>query len=140
MKSSPLKPSAKPLRRYTWLKKVSAKRLRETPARRRCVDAVIARDGGCVFLTYVGTLALVLYGELVLDPVRKEVEWQGRRIPLNHQGPLTAHEPAHRRNADYLDPSSAICLCSFHNTFIENEPEFGYATGLLVRGNGLRLR
>lgn len=125
MKSSPLKRGTKPLRRYTWLNKVSARRLRETPARRACVAAVIARDKVCQFWPYATRTP--------------DLPYDFRTLP-SCQGKLTAHEPAHRRNSDYTNPDDCIALCALHNNWLETEPEFGYATGLFVRGNGLRLR
>ncbi len=126
MKRSPLRP-------------ISRKRQDRRLSRAVCVVAVVARDGGCLFLAYANTLDFVRKAGTPLTPFSGLI-WNGRHIPLKCWGPPTAHEPAHRRNVDPNDPASAICLCSFHNGFIENEPDFGYATGLLVRGNGLPLR
>ena len=119
--------STKPLRRYTWLNKVSERRLREAPARRACVAAVIERDRVCQF-----PAAVARWYES-----QREC---GLFVFPNCFGPLTAHEPAHRRNCDYTDPAACICTCWGHNQYLEDHPEFGYATGLLVRGNGLKLR
>ena len=127
MKRSQLPPSTKPLRRYTWLKKVSARRLREAPARRACVAAVIERDRRCQF-----PAALARWYESQSEC--------GLFVFPNCFGPLTAHEPAHRRNCDYTDPAACVASCQAHNEWAENEPALAYAIGWLVRGNGLRLR
>ena len=121
------------MKRSGFIRRVSEKRLREAPARRKCVEAVKARDKVCQFWpkaeAYWRTYGLEAYQEL-----------RGL-VPIpGCWGPLTAHEVAHRRNSDFTNPNDCIALCYAHNGWLEDHPQFGYDTGLLVRGNGLPLR
>ena len=116
------------LRRKTRLAPMSDKTKEQAPGRRACVAAVIARDGGCVFWRYVTEATKLGTPEWlsVADVTVMSECW----------GDLTAHESAHRRNSDATNPDDCICLCTFHNNWLEDHPALGYATGLLEKGNG----
>lgn len=77
--------------------------------------------------------------------VAKYVNLTGEAAPIAEKdrkcyGTLCAHEPAHRRNVDILDPANSVTSCSFHNGWAEDHPALAYEIGWLVRGNGAPLR
>lgn len=131
---TPLKPSGHSLRRAR-LRPLSDKTIDGRDARRAAVAEALRRDGGvCQAPPYLERCA---HPDLVLS--EGAWRWRGRRVPACG-GRLVGHEPAHRRNVDVADPAEILSLCVTHNAWLEDEPDLGYATGLLVRGNGRRLR
>ncbi len=97
------------LERKSPVKKQSDRRKGQTAERRRVVDDVIARDGGCI-PSLVGA-------------------------PGPCVGPLTAHEVVKRsqmRDA-HLDVSNCIASCWFHNGWIEDNPNLARELGLVKR-------
>lgn len=111
----------------------SQKRIDEAEARRACVEAVFARDRVCQFFPQLSD-----YMRITPADLRKHAG-----LPPCW-GDLTGHEPAHRRNVDYLDPVNVIALCVRHNGFLEDCTgiwrQHAEGCGLLVRGNGKPLR
>jgi hypothetical protein len=105
-----VKPSG-PLTRRSRLKPVSEKRAVTFDARRACVATVLERDGVCQW------------------PVR-ERETGAAVAPSACYGPLTAHEPAGRRNVDPTDPDACVALCAHHNTLCEDRPNDARLLGL----------
>jgi hypothetical protein len=95
MKRSPLRP-------------MSAERRASLPARRKCVEIVLARDKGCVL------------------PSRWNPEgwpWITVVPPRPCWGPLDVHEPGHRsQGADPTDPSQAVCLCRGCHDWVHAHP------------------
>ena len=128
-------PSTKPLQRSaiqrtsTWtrrkpIKAVSLKRLAELPARRRCVEIVLARDGGCVFGRH-----LVAASSLVRLEAAKAMRLQR---PLTEcSGPLDVHEPGHRsQGADPTDPEACLAICRRHHDLMHSYPLVAKLLGL----------
>lgn len=94
--------------RKAKLARVSKKRASETADRRRCVEDVIARDGGCV-------------------PAL-------RGAPGRCGGPLTAHELVKRSaGGSHLDPANCVACCWLHNGWIEDNPQAARDLGLVQR-------
>jgi hypothetical protein len=109
----------------------SRKRERERPERLQVTLEVVERDGRCMYPVMVRAARLQL-SQKEHNELTEVTVWKCR-------GHLVAHEPAHRRNVDYLDPVNCIALCTWHNAYVEQCPQASYAAGLLVKGNGLPL-
>jgi hypothetical protein len=113
----------------TPLRRVSRKREAERAQRQACVQVVLERDRTCQYVS------MVFRARRSLSPA----DWAmlTKAAVIGCRGHLTVHEPGHRRNVDYLDPASCICLCFWHNVWVENCPEAAYHAGLLIKANGL---
>ncbi len=120
-----------PMRRNSPLAKVSPKRRRQEKARRECVDAVIARDGGCQFWHHVND-----YGGAFLRSTG--TEWHvPDSAPLWCSPGLDVHEPAKRSHgADPTNPDECICLCRAHHDWVHASPKTAEDLGLLLRAAG----
>ena len=131
MKRTPIKrtstkfqPSRKPL------KPQSAKKRAEAPIRREVVEAVWERDRQCQWP--------VLQARYLES--HPSDAYLFRDVPPC-DSKQTAHEPAHRRNVDYLDPDSAIAACWVHNSEAEGSfRRVAELIGFVVRGNGNPLK
>ena len=107
----------------TPLARMSKKRRQSLEERADVREAVLARDGGCMFWHYVwdcgydGTLDF------------------GNQCPQFHGGPLDVHEvtPRGTHPGSELDEGVCVCLCRQHHQFIHSRPRLGYQTGLLKR-------
>lgn len=115
--------------RRTGLNRISDKMKARLPARKKCREIVLARDKVCQFP--------VMLARWYADAERERGMFV---FPNCSHGPLEVHEPAHRRNVDFTDPTQCIASCAVHNQWAESEPALAYAIGWLVRGNGLPLR
>lgn len=110
MKRTPLKRSTTSLKR-TPLAKVSKKRQSLSEARRRCVETVLARDGGCVMRARVSDI--IFYN--------MHACW----------GPVDVHEPGHRsQGADPTDPDQCVALCRSHHDWAHNHPREAKEIGI----------
>ncbi len=99
------------------MRRMSKKRQREMRGRRLAVEDVVDRDGGCV--------AAARW--FVVDGVDIDAG------PCF--GRLTAHELRKRsQGGDPRDVWNCSCLCSGHNSWVEDEPAEAHALGLVVRG------
>ena len=123
-------PTRPPFKRKRGLRSMSLAKLRELPARRRCVATVIERDLGCQFWIYV------------LSAVGQFSE-TASRLP-RCGGQLTAHEPGHRRNVGSTNPAECVCSCWAHNALAEDcvgdVRALLEACGWIRRANGDRVR
>ena len=120
-RSTPLRPSGKPLRRSVWtvrrkpIKAISDKARAKLPARRKCVRIVLERDGGCVFWR---------------RPIEDLSAEQLRGIDVC-SGPLDVHEPGHRsQGADPTDPDQCVCVCRHHHSWAHEHPVAAKVLGL----------
>ena len=96
-------------------------------ARRACIAAVKERDKSCQFWSHLNAWLALNAG----------------RFPWPYPqcgGPPEVHEPAHRRNVDFTDPTNCLLLCRSHNQWCEDQPTAAREIGLVVHGNGLPLR
>ena len=101
---------------------MSEGRRAKLPARRKCVDVVIERDGGCVFVRMVARSSIVF--------TAGSGSWEDLRC----SGVLDAHEPAKRSHgADPTNPDECICLCRRHHNWAHAHPKLSEEIGLLVR-------
>lgn len=114
MRRSPLK-RGKPLVRRTplarggALRPVSAKRRRMRRAADPVVAAVFERDGGCVLRNH-SHLAGPCFGK-PRTPHHLVKAWQGPGWTVDN----------------------LVCLCSFHNEWVEDEADLAWGLGLVVR-------
>jgi hypothetical protein len=98
------------------LRRISEKRKAQLPARRRCVQIVLARDVTCRFGPRLDAYWAV-YG---LDAYR---ELLGSVAIPDCWGPLDVHEPGHRsQGADPTDPAACVLVCRGHHDFLHSRP------------------
>lgn len=100
----------------TPLRPVSARRRATFAARRQCIDAVLARDGGCVFARRYS--AHLREGGEPLE------------VPTRCWGVLDVHEPEGRHGENFLDPDECVALCRKHHDFAHDHPAIARVLGL----------
>jgi len=107
----------------TPLKRMSSKRRQSLEQRADVREAVLARDGGCVFWQF-------MWWTTCPEPLDF-----GNQCPQFCDGPLDVHEttPRGTHPGSELDEGVCVCLCRRHHQFIHSRPRLGYQTGLLKR-------
>lgn len=110
MKRSPLLRRTE-LRRYTPLQSVSPRRRAERAAAQPVIDAVFARDGGCLLRGHQHLTGLCS-GRLTPHHLRKA--WKGSGYTMHN----------------------LVALCAGHNGWVEDHPHMAWGLGLVVLNGG----
>jgi len=94
------------------LRPISDKRRASLPARRRCIQIVLARDKVCQFWPAL---------ELARDSL--DTAHLAYAVGTKCWGPLDVHEPGHRsQGADPTDPNQCRAICRGHHDFVHQNP------------------
>lgn len=100
-----------PLKRRTRLRPVSDRKRAERTAAQPVVDAVFARDGGCLMARYHGPAVVPgCFGPLTPHHLRKQSARRGGWTERN-----------------------LVTLCAHHNGWVEDHPDLAHALGLVLR-------